>query len=180
MESWKAMESASSGLRKVVAHDLRVSPTLVDHWCHDPIDGDGELNPFQRTAQIVACLRANDAPDAETPVRWLLDELGYIGIRVSDLEDAVSLSGVAAFLRETGEFIEASAAASSDGTITPDERMRIRHELGDVAIQVGTMLAELDREIAGHDLSTLRERIGPKRSRASLVTYYEQRAGGAA
>jgi hypothetical protein len=158
--SWEVYQRAMAGYRKGVAADLHVSGTLVDRWCHDPIDGDGVRNAMQCVLETVASLRRQGAPDADLIPTEIATELGFIILRLPDKTSA-SLHELGKLLKETGELVTTASCADGDGVETLDEKRRILSELIDVLHVGGAWASALRDDIAKAEKRCLSDRMAP-------------------
>jgi len=165
VRAWQLLaDILERGDQKRLAFDLHISPTLISLWCLPPHreGGTGEYSPLERTVDVVESLRRNENPHAETIVRWLCEQLGYMpALRVpAGTKQVAGLAEVAALIRETGEFLGATADASADGRFDLAELLRMRAELSDVQAATVALAASLDTEIRRLEDEAVCERTG--------------------
>jgi hypothetical protein len=159
MYTWEILSRALAGYRKGVAADLHVSGSLVDRWCHDPIDGDGIRNPMQGVIEMTTSLRRQKAPDAELIVTEIASELGYLILKMPDATSD-SLERLGELLKETGELVTAAGAANGDCR-SLDVKRRLLSELIDVLHVGGAWASTLKEEIGTEEKRCLSERVAP-------------------
>lgn len=139
------LSAALKGHRKAVADRLHVSVSLVDQWCNDP-EQSMNRSPLDRIIEITRKVREVAPDTAEMIPQYINEQLGYLPpIRV--VTGSKSLNEVAVLLKETAEFLAATAEATADGRITLAEAERMRKEVRDVIAIAQQIDVTLGQEI---------------------------------
>jgi hypothetical protein len=128
MDSHEVLRAAVDTVgAKKVAHDLKVSSSLVYKWCQEQDESSGARNPLDRIQGIVECT------DSTAPVEWLCRQAG--GYFVPD--PAVELSNFdAKYVQHTQRMLQnfsdllrvISESMLNDGSVDDAEAERIRSE----------------------------------------------------
>jgi hypothetical protein len=133
MEPFEIFAKACAGYRKVVADRLHLSTSLVNRWCSDPSEDDTgrHFNPLHRLIEVVRSLRDAGAPEAEAPILYACDELGYIPVRVPAAPTQI-VGDLSEFLEKTSAYLHDLALATKDGFIDEDEYGKLEQRMTEV------------------------------------------------
>jgi hypothetical protein len=112
---------------KKVAHDLRVSSSLVYKWCEEDDEGSGARNPLDRLVSLM------DTAKDRRPVEWLCARVGgtFVPNPVVDLGgfDVQFIGHTQQLLDNFSQLLRTmSASMANDGIVDGDESARIRQE----------------------------------------------------
>ncbi|HBP16586.1 MAG TPA: hypothetical protein DEA08_02175 [Planctomycetes bacterium] len=112
---------------KKVAHDLRVSSSLVYKWCEEDEDRSGARNPLDRLVALIGT--TND----RRPVEWLCAKAGgtFVPNPAVDLEgyDLEFISQTQKLLDNFSQLLRTmSSSMADDGVVDGNESERIRRE----------------------------------------------------
>lgn len=112
---------------KKVAHDLRVSSSLVYKWCEEDEEGSGARNPLDRLVALIGT--TND----RRPVEWLCAKAGgtFVPNPSVDLEgyDLEFISQTQKLLDNFSQLLRTmSSSMADDGVVDGNESQRIRRE----------------------------------------------------
>ena len=113
---------------KKIAHELRVSSSLVYKWCEeDDEEGSGARNPLDRILKLV------ESSGDRQPVEWLCQRTGgtYVPNPVVDLAgyDVEFIAHTQQLLDNFSQLLRTmSQAMADDGRVDDDESETIRRE----------------------------------------------------
>jgi hypothetical protein len=117
---------------KQVAHDLRVSTSLVYKWCSEPPidegeDGSGARNPVDRVMALV------QSTGDRRPVEWMCSKVGGYFVPAVDAEenpvDARYIDHTRTLLSEFSELLQLmSESIANEGRIDAAESVEIRRQ----------------------------------------------------
>jgi len=126
MNSHEALRRAVENVgAKKVAHDLKVSTSLVYKWCEE--DTSGARNPLDRTQGIV------ESTGSRIPIEWLCRQSGGFFMKDPAVElagfDAEYITHTQTMLSNFSELLrEISSSMSNDGQVDRREAARIREQ----------------------------------------------------
>ncbi len=128
MESHEVLRAAVDTVgAKKVAHDLKVSSSLVYKWCQEQDEASGARNPLDRIREIVECT------DSTGPVEWLCRSAGgYFvpdpAVELNDF-DAEYMQHTQRMLQNFSDLLRViSESMLNDGSVDRSEADRIRSE----------------------------------------------------
>ena len=133
MKSHEMLKRVIEGVgAKQVAHDLRVSNSLVYKWCSEPPadltdDRSGARNPLDRVLQLV------ESTEDRRPIEWLCGQVGGFFVESSTPEedpvDSRYIDHTRTLLFEFSELLQVmSDSIANEGRIDADESIEIRRQ----------------------------------------------------
>jgi len=133
MKSHEVLKSVVESVgTKQIAHDLRISTSLVYKWCAEPPseigeDGSGTRNPLDRLLHLY--VRTEDP----RPIEWLCSQVGgYFVPRVELDEETIDdayIKHTQSMLAHFSDLLQAmSESIAHEGRIDESEASRIRRE----------------------------------------------------
>lgn len=135
--------------QKSLAHRLNLSPSLVHGWTCPPArdGGDGQITPFDRAAEVVETLRANQNPRADELFYALAERLGFMPPVRKLAVRGLTVNALGEFVESVGATLTSYAEATVDLDLDLPETRKLRRCVREVVITATTM----DNALAGHE-----------------------------
>lgn len=162
MKAHEVLSAALKGLRKGVAYACRVSPGLVDQWCHQHTQdgGDGCHGPHERVVRVVDYLDSQGSDGGTQILDWILSSTGRLPSARMPVGQGVLFADIATVCVRHGE------TYTKWGQIWMDQIL-YRRELLEFRGTVCASIAEESRLVAAID--RLLVEVDPNKKAASVI-----------